>query len=99
MNMMPPVEGSAHLYAGSFTGVPRRGERVEKVSIEPLATTNRARNGPKLVCSVADPGRKRVPREFFNTLGNSTNFAFTEFLEVRLQHPALTACEDREDGR
>jgi hypothetical protein len=43
-------------------------EAVEKVGVELIATTNRASNAPNPACLVPDLGRKRVPREFFNSL-------------------------------
>jgi hypothetical protein len=56
-----------------FTRLPTRWEPVEKVGVELIATTNRARNAPKPACLVPDLGRKRVPREFFNSLMASRN--------------------------
>jgi hypothetical protein len=63
-------------HEGAVLGeVRRRPQLVEKVGTEPKATTNRARNAPKAVCLVADHGRKRAPREFFNTLADYKKFA------------------------
>ncbi len=63
-----------------FIELPRRGQPVEKVGIELMATTNQAQNAPKrrVWCRlVPDPGCERAPREFFNSLvglvGNSVN--------------------------
>jgi hypothetical protein len=49
----------------------RRIQCVEKVGVELIATTKRARNAPEAVCLVADPGRKRAAAEFFDTLPTS----------------------------
>ncbi len=60
----------------NHVGLRGRGMRfraVEKVGTELTAPTNRARNAPKLVCLVADQGRKRARRGFFNTLLPSTH--------------------------
>jgi hypothetical protein len=46
---------------------------LKNVGVELMATKNRARNASKPVWLVADPGRKRVPREFFSTLSSSTH--------------------------
>jgi len=62
------------------------GELVEKVGTELKATTNWARNAPKAVCLVADHGRKRAPRVFFNTLENSAKLAFWGFSEIRCSY-------------
>ena len=46
--------------------------RVEKLGVELITTTNRARNAPKALCLVTDPGREQAPAESFNTLSTST---------------------------
>jgi hypothetical protein len=47
---------------------PRIPQRVEKVGLEQMATTNRALKRPKTGRFVADLGRKRASRVFFNSL-------------------------------
>ncbi len=61
----------------------RNGQRVEKVGIEQVAATDRARNGPKSAYLVPDLGLERAQGEFFNRLGNSANFTMTSLCEVR----------------
>ena len=85
-----PADTSAYA-KGLFTRVRGRIELVEKVDTALTATTNRARNAPEPVCLVADHGRTRAPREFFNTLDISANFALTEFSEVGSLAPAVAA--------
>jgi hypothetical protein len=48
-------------------------QRVEKVSIELIATTNRASNAPQTACLVSDLdlGLEQAQREFFNSLAPS----------------------------
>jgi hypothetical protein len=48
--------------------VRRINEPVEKVGVELMSTKDRARNASKPVRLVADPGLKRAPGAFFNTL-------------------------------
>jgi hypothetical protein len=43
-----------------FTEVPRRGQRVEKVGVELIATTNRALKAPKTAYLVPDLGWKQA---------------------------------------
>ena len=43
-------------------------QRVEKVSIELIAATNRASNAPQTACLVSDLGLEQAHREFFNSL-------------------------------
>jgi hypothetical protein len=45
---------------------------VEKVGIEPIATTNRAPKAPKPAYLAPDLGQWRASREFFNRLYPST---------------------------
>jgi hypothetical protein len=58
----------------SVARLPRRPQRVEKVGIELIAIPNRAPRAPKSARLVRAFGRKRAPREFFNTLTDSTHF-------------------------
>jgi hypothetical protein len=60
-------------YKASFDYLLSTSQRVEEVGVELITTTNRARNVPKAVCLVADPGRKQAAAEFFDTLPTSTH--------------------------
>jgi len=70
-----------------FTEVPRRGQPVEKVGVELMATKNRARNVPEPVCLVDDLGRRRAPRGVFQHA--------EVFSEVRAEHVRLASCTSR----
>jgi hypothetical protein len=54
-------------------GLRRIHQPVEKVGIEPMATTNRLRKPQNRRIWRADPGSRRASRSFFNRLSSSTH--------------------------
>ncbi len=61
--------GTGALLLSLFTDVRGRSQAVEEVSIELHVTTNRSRNAPKSVCSVADFGVKAGTKGVFQQHG------------------------------